>query len=625
MRKLIRNLIMLVPFALGMASCSDNSDNPVADTPTEFGEGTAKFEPTELLKGKVYLADGLDEDLKQAFEWGVTDVVSVPEADVDFVMVEKLTDVSEEYLRQVYSNGGVIAVLYPDAAELEAYRDSHDWLDINTNNVEDSLMMFAFTNGDNYYYIKKPQVDEDCDPLLLQLKAAEYNYVFISSMLADVMEYVTGYDTYNMENAAHFTAAVRKAATADEKKAKMEDFAGHEHEHVYKSFIISHTFRQLAFSDPDKLEGAFTMTTEYDIYTVHVYEGEPGAGDYYGMKMTATVSSADLWKGKGWNRHGGTYVRWCGAYTTDFYVESHLATKNSTADADWTEDTNDRIMFTANGSPSPETTVGKTTYEDKNSFSLSMSHSIGGKASAGTKGASAGLNIDLLSLKEGWEWSHSERRDISDVDILNERKNNNWARWHLVFNNLPEFKWSETYGFDEKNNQAARSSMSIHGIWLWYDKSAKDNQSSKPYSLNTWMKAKFDVQSFITTYADHQTSSIAKEHRDSRWMPSVVNTTGGFIKLKNDMTNDSTISNVVVSRADNGKKVTEFLNTIPNGGEEVLGFFNSNHGYMVTFKAKKGNGKPRNYKYTLNPTIQVSHQKTTTIFAGSDFEWQEDY
>mgnify|MGYP006988862335 CR=1 FL=1 len=171
MRKLFRILIMLVPFS-GMASCSDNSDNSVADPLTEYGEGTDKFEPTVLLNGKAYLADGLDDNLKQAFEWGVTDVVSEPDADVDFVMVNKLTDVSEECLRQVYSNGGVITVLYPDAAELEAYRDSHDWLDINTDNVGNSLMMFAFTNEDSYYYIKSPLVDEDCDPLLLQLKFA---------------------------------------------------------------------------------------------------------------------------------------------------------------------------------------------------------------------------------------------------------------------------------------------------------------------------------------------------------------------------------------------------------------------------------------------------------------------
>ena len=621
MRKLFRNLLMLVPFALGMASCVDNSDNPVADTPTGNGEGTEKFDPEVLLQGKVYLAEGLADYLKQAFEWGVSDVTTTPEDDADFVLVAKLTDVSEDYLKQVYSNGGVIAVLYPDAAELEAYRDGHDWLNIDTKNVESDLMLFAFNNEDNYYYIKPPLVDEGFDPILLQMMAAEYNYIYIASMLNDVMEYLMsdGTDDWNdMQNFARATAAARKAPANE--KAKMEDFAGHIHEHVYQPFLINHTFRQLWLSDPDEMNGTFSMNTEYDIYTVHVYEGEAGAGDYYGVKMTATISSGDIWKGKGWNKHGGTYVRWCGAYTTDFYAESHLTSKNSTADADWIENTNDRISFTANGSPSPETTVGKTTYEDKNSFSLSMSHSIGGKLGTNEKGNEAGLNIDLLSVKEGWEWSHSEKRDISDVDILNEQKNGNWARWHLVFNNLPVFKWSEDYGFDVKNNQAARSSMSIHGVWLWYDKTGKDNETKDPYALCTWMRGDLAVQSFITTYADHQTSNIVRDFRDSRLMPSVINTTGGYIKLKNDLPNDSTISNVVVSRADNGKKITEFENTIPNGGEQVLGFFNSNHEYMVTFKGKSGSGEQRNYKYTLNPTIKVSHKQTTTVYAKSDFD-----
>jgi len=97
---------------------------------------------------------------------------------------------------------------------------------------------------------------------------------------------------------------------------------------------------------------------------------------------------------------------------------------------------------------------------------------------------------------------------------------------------------------------------------------------------------------------------------------------GGFIKLKNDLPNNLTISDVEVSRANNGKKVAEFLNTIPNGGEEVLGFFNTGHDYMVTFKARKDNGKPIDYKYTQHPSIMLSPKQTTTVFANSDFSAQ---
>lgn len=619
MRKLFNWMFaaVLICCGGGLTSCVVNDDNPVADDPSEY-EDPAEFEPTVRLLGKAYLAAGLDENLMQAFKWAVSDVVNAPEADVDFVIVNKLTDVSEDYLKEVYSNGKVIAVWNPDAAELEAYKDSHDWLDIYTYNVDNSLMIFAFNNHDDYYYVKNPIVDEDFDPILLQMMAAQNYYAYISSMLGDVMEYINGVETYDKEDAARFTAAARKAA--GEKTAKMEDFAGHTHEHVYQSFPVSHTFRQLALdSDPDQIHGNLELNTEYDIYTVHVYEGAAGAGDYYGMKMNATVNSAGLWKGKGWNRHGLVHVRWCGAYTTDFWVESHLATKMSTLDADWNEDTNDRIMFPASGAPSPETTVDKTSYEDKNGFSLNFSHSIGGKAGVTDKGGELAANIDLINVKYGWEWTHSERRDIKDVDILNERKKGNWARWHLVFNNLPEWKFSESRCFDLKNNQASRSSQSIHGVWMWYDRNGKDNQSKKPYAIDTWLKAKLAVQSWWATYSDLETSTFEREDKDSRWMPTVVNVTGGAIKLKNDLRNDSTISDVVVSRADNGKKVTEYRHTITNGGERVLGFFNSNHEYMMTFKARKKNGNPRNYKYTLQPTLTVNHKDTTTVYANSDF------
>ena len=383
-------------------------------------------------------------------------------------------------------------------------------------------------------------------------------------------------------------------------------------------------FKHVLWSDADYHNGSGAMTASFDIYTAHVYEGEPGAGDYYAVRMTASLASAGMWKGKGDNTHGGVHVRWCGAYATDFIAEAHLREHN----ADWNQDLSDRIMFPSGGFPSPSTTVGKTTYTDTNSFSLNMSQTVGASKKSGTDGSSAKTEAGIegsVSFSEGWTWQHSESRSISDVDVANETKNGYWARWHLTFNNLPEFKFSEQYGFDIKNNIASRSTMDLHASWLWYDKSGKDNQDRTPYDLCVYMKATYGHQNWTSTEADLYKKSWQWNSHEELIIPleKVVNVTAGHLMLKNDLPEGMNISNVKVLNADDNTEVSEFENTIPNGGELLLGTYNSNLRYLVTFKARKsGADTPRTYKYTTNPSIKLNHKAKTTLYANGDFTEQ---
>jgi hypothetical protein len=51
----------------------------------------------------------------------------------------------------------------------------------------------------------------------------------------------------------------------------------------------------------------------------------------------------------------------------------------------------------------------------------------------------------------------------------------------------------------------------------------------------------------------------------------------------------------------------------------VLGAFNTKYQYIVTFKGRTSDGKTSYYKYTLNPSIKLSHKAMTTVYANSDF------
>ena len=593
MKTTLKSLMLFaMTMLLGMTSCS-SEDLPVI---VEDDPGGSEFIPTTLLDGSAYLADDIDKDLRQAFTWAVSKVLDAPTKDMDILVVNKLTDVSADVVKNAYEKFSFIAVVNPKADELKAYSEANDWININTENLNESVFIYCFNRGHRNYYVEKPQQSEDSDPLLDYINRDQSYYVFISSMLNDIMSYSVGGADEGGDN------------------SNLEDFAGHYHNQVSKNFTVNQTFREILLSDPDVLRGSFSMTSCFDIYMAHVYEGEPGAGDYYAVKMTSSIASADLWKGKGWNRHGGVYVRYCGAYCTSFITEAHLISGD-----DWDEDTTDKLQFTAGGFPSPSTTVGQTTYQDTNSFSLTMSQTVSGGAAQGK-----GAHVEgQLGFSEGWTWSQSESRSISDVDVVNETKNGNWARWRLAFNNLPTFDWDQDYGFDVKNNQAARGTMDIHASWLWYDKTGKDDEDREPYTLCAWLQGNYEIQSFITTKADLDATRFQGQSTFRFQLPKMVNTKAGILKVKNDMADGMTISNVKVTNADTGEVYTEFPNTVPNGGEQSLGCYSTHNNYMVTFKAKKDGEDAKVYKYTLNPAVVVTHKETTTLYAASDFSVDE--
>ena len=610
MKKSIFILWMLaLTMILGVTSCSEKDDNPAGnnDTSTEVDPGSVnKFNPEMLapLAG-VFAAQGIDADLKQAFTWGTNPELSamanVETAEV--YVLNKLTDIDEGILKRVLtedSDQKLVCVVNPVKAEFEAYAQSHEWFDIDSEGLNSSVFIYGFNGGNGHYFIYTPESGEGGDPIVENMNRAQNYYAMISAMLSDYNRHIN-----NGGNADKDTGL-----------PNMENFAAYNHVLETRTFPVSRTFRQLILSDADVFSGMFSMTAAYDIYMVHVYEGEAGSGDYYGVKMTASIASANMWKGKGWNKHGGTYVRWCGAYCKNFIVESHLISNYSTDDKSWMEDTSDRIMFPAGAYPSPSTTNGSTFVEDKNSFSLKLSQSVGGMK--GSKGWAGKLDFDF---SEGWEWSHSEKREIKDVDVVNETKNGNWARWRLQFNNLPEFQWSQEYGFNIKNNQAARGTMDIQTSWMWYDRTGKDNEDREPYTLCTWMSGEYAHQSFITTGADLNEIVMSDSKRFITKLPKMVNTTAGRLKIVNNMPDGMTISNIKVITTDN-EQASEFEYTVPNGGEQILGAYDTHYKYTVTFVGRTTGGKTRNYKFTLNPSITLNHKSMVTIYAASDFTAQ---
>jgi len=596
-KSLLKHWMLALPMLLGLSSCIGNEDNPGSGEEI-IDPGDAVFTPEKLTMSDVWIADGVDADLAKAFVWASVQKASEPSSG-EILVVNKLTDVSEDVLKSHIQNFGVnglICVTQPVKSELDLYKANHDWIDFNTTNISDSTMIFGFGGADQVYDVMIPTSSENADPVATNVNKAQDYYVMITGMLDDY-------------------ASKMEEGTTEKDAKSIESFGSQYHYQKTYTFICHEEFKHVVKSDRDYHDGTGSLSASFDIYTAHVYEGEPGAGDYYAVNMTSSIASSGMWKGTGDNQHGGFHVRWVGAYATNFYSEAHLKEKY----ADWDQDLSERIIFPSGGYPSPSTTVGQTSYTNSHSFSLNMSQSIGGsnvKKGSNTESSKSGE----LSFSEGWNWQKSESRSISDVDVVNETFKGNWARWRLQFNNLPKLKSSLKY--DIGNNLASRGTMDLHSSWLWYDKSGKDNQDRNPYDLCIWLRGDYQHQNFTTTQADLKTKNWSWSQTYVISLPKIVNVTAGCVVLKNDLADGMTLSNVKIIRADNNKVVSEFLNTVPNGEEQNMGYYNSNYKYMVTFMAKKNGGQAKTYKYTLNPSVVITHKATTKLYAASDFTAQ---
>lgn len=601
--------ILTICCAAMFTACSEN-DDPVDPTLPEEPSEEEAFTP-EVLLWVVggYAAPDVDPDLKQALGWFFDDGLNDEAEGSSCFMVNKLSDLPEETIKNAFenrSNNFLFCVVNPVKAELEAFAEKHNWFTADPTDVSDSTFVYGFTSDGRSYFIMKPTSGDgseevEVDPIVENMKRAEDYYVYLYSMVKDFGEHVT--------------------AGEDSKSpaGTLEEFAKYYHTQVTHNFGQNMKFRDIGGAyDPDYMSGSGSLTISYDIYMAHVYEGEPGAGDYYGVKATASVASAKMWHGKGWHNHWGTYVRYCGAYCKYFIAESHLIASN-----DWNEKNSDKIFFPAGGFPSPSTTNSQTTYTTENSFSLDLSQTIGAEMGSKTKdtetSASEKKRIEL-SASEGWSWKDSESRVVHDVDIINETMNGNWARWQLKFNNLPYYQYKQKYGFNLGPNEASRGTMDLHATWLWYDKTGKDNEDKKPYTLCTWLSARYGIQSFVTTHADWKEATFVFSKSFRTTLPKITNVTSGKLVLKNNLKNEATVSNIQVCDADDESILSEYKNTVPNGGEQVLGFYKAPETYLVKFLAREPGKKAKKYVYSTNPRIELESKETINLYALDDFE-----
>ena len=546
-----------------MCSCSDNDDDAtVSTTPATSDFNINRSDPGVTFNQEAVIIGVNGDDAKNvaiSLVYLLPKLSSTVTENTKLLIVPELSKEYEKEITTVCNNGGVVAVTDPSQEQLTKWFDAYHWdSGIVPGNVDNALM-FSFSKGfhcclvygpdDKSVIVDSLAVDEMLEKDSVSLAnngsstkgvvimnegttktdaSSDTGYEFIwvdfqNPKYPAVYNYLSSWlDVVNKDfskagltndeaNSVKKQFLQKVTRAGDSGSTNLQDvsevFARYPYS-IIAPFTANAMVRWLAGnSDPDVIKGTGAVTISFNIYQIHCYEDQPGAGDYYLVNMTAGLASADMYKGKWWNQHGGTYVRICGLYAKDFSVvcAPYHQRKNIFTEMVPYSYKEVEVLET----PKPLTTVGQTQYDDSFTFGIDASLSVSG-----------GTNILLTpyvevkpSITFGWEWSEKSVRSISDTDIRNisgasvvNGTTVSMVGWRMLFNNLPEFDWSESRGFNEGNSLTYRSTNYLHANWVWHQKDVKDDSTQDPIAIRVQTDATYEAMSFISAGDNLETS-----------------------------------------------------------------------------------------------------------------------
>lgn len=623
---------------MGLTSCSekdntaDNGSNIVVN-PNDVNLADDTY---DIKYGwDAYVSPTVDPELREALLEYIVDPVDKPTSETSLVVLNSIHDMAEEDIMELAYNGATIAIAYPTEEDLETLNIEEAQF-ITPEDIEGALLYAVDLTTFKAYIVDAPSKDsEDCrttvtlntsdeaagtwDPNEENLPYAGQSADKHGDMYDHIslfIEELNKQEESEREEAAE-TRSITRADKKDDEGTDIKKVASMVH--LWKSSSVR---IDLKYFRSYRFEANCPMAVGYDIYPIHVYEGEQGAGDYYFVNMSASVNNGSVYKGK--SAFGTSffwvYLRWCGGFPTRFLVSSTLINSDN-------EETATGASFPSVGFPRPQTVIKKVDHSEEWSFGLALGVS-GGYTSASEQKWNAAGNEDGATDKSGWEikghldanWKWSDRKTwtVADVDLENQSSEST-AAWQAVYNNLPEYKWSEDCGFDEGNSRAYRSTTIINGSWVWYIPNTRDDSDTKPLRMKVHAETAYRLLKFWSTDASLGKVEWVSEMNDILTFPKMYRYKVAPIVLKNDYMNKF-ISNIMVYTKDGKQAVseTQFQNSYPSGSEIKLGDFRCAEDLIVKFKM---DGKT--YTYSANQYVKPVFKNIVTLYASNDFKAEE--
>ena len=607
MKKITFFLISL----LVLTACNDNNVDPGGEG---GGEEDIVIDHGVTFDYPVFVGN-IDGDFRRSMDEMFTNIVSTIDENTSLVVLGNLNELDESILKEVYESGREIAIVFPKKADIDRFISQHDWVEAFNTEGADDVVLLSFNNSLGGYVISpeeieltditdhelkanddedEPEKDPELDPN--DLKGSSSG----SDSFDDHSDYCILIASWIHSLNSQFDTFENDGDKEDKDK---NFFIEKTICDTIKSFSINEKIRKSgAYVDYCSGTGSVSLAFKYNM--VHVYQKEQGEGDYYIMKMDASVNNSHMWDGKVKKvNHIGAVTKICGWLLNTFSIRVTLVDSI-------TKNTIPVILATR---PLPATGVNTGATEIGQNFSINAGASI-----SGGWDQKDGFNVGgKANVSFGWSWNDQKTWNISECSV-GSLEEGNVVGWQARISHFPEW---QPYAFKlPDGNQLLTTTAPLQGTWIWKLPATKDNEKGNKYSL----KCDIEIEYFARSHVYSKTKDHYATRKFTRYIsfPEVINRqTAGGIKLENDFDTEYIYDITVSGVGEDNKNVFETFRSSYKAGETIdLGYYYDKGSYTVSFKARNsGSESPKTYRYSLYDELPMSKGQTITLHAKNDF------
>ncbi|MCF0208159.1 MAG: hypothetical protein HUK07_01805 [Bacteroidaceae bacterium] len=325
--------------------------------------------------------------------------------------------------------------------------------------------------------------------------------------------------------------------------------------HIY-NLHLKKRIAQVLWSDEDWLERNSTASLNMEIYPIHVFDDQPGHGDYYICNSVMSIYNAGMYRGIFHNHHGGVTVHMCG-----FTMKSAQSLFEPS-------DSNVVVKFPITGIPTPETTSGSVSHTEGTTYSCNVNVTGGLMGLNGNKGR---LGIFNPSITFGVTFNNSTTVVYPDVAIRKEGNDKIVEHiWEVNEGAMGDIKWNSDC-LIEPQCLMSRSIADFRQSWIWYVPDFKDN-SKEAFSFRHRFSTKYEAMKFYSTRVDFDrytfNDAVVKEDSLLTFTISNVNRIPtGTIMVKNNYAASGInyVHKIVFYESGTTKEVLSREETLVNG------------------------------------------------------------
>ena len=655
-----------------LSSC--NVDNPIStenqaqDVEEIYSKGGFVMSDEFKYAGKAYINSTVNAYVAKVLKQLMPNRQQAIDENTNVIVLNKLSDLPFDKLEEAYYNGAIIAVALPVKSEIDAFFAAHpEWGAPSDDQDMDDALLYAF-DFDGYDWTVVGEKNDDSrvtlddpndaflldDPFFAPMKEApkwpttseDGNYTeedldyLLSSWTKGLEEERTLSEEIEKERQSEVAQArgyLMTRAAADNAPLNVKTaFAYKTYGKTFKRNLRSRwtkNFDMTADDWRDDTSIGSTLSVRYNVYTVHVYDGSTGEGDYYLINMEADMNFGGSVQA-GYKKHKIDHnYYWIGPFGKGFAVSTCPAT---TTDPKTSKDyTDSEVVFLEGKGAIPETSQGSTSYSDEYSFSFKAdaSVSVKGEASKETSGKDVKGKVGVsaegkVAVGWGWNWAEKVQRSVGDISVKNTASRGNDQSHEIVYENLP--KSDKTKGWiEQKGNNSYKANTKLKSTWGWYKKSERDDSENNALVLH--VRGRIDYQWWYHDGAGWFNIGNIDEHKahNHEWINTYIQLDPifrkrvGQIELVNDLGDKTYIKNIKVYSKDDPNQVVTFSRSYPAKEKINLGCRLITGKYLIEFDAQQaGMDKVTHYKYSSHDYLPLVHKEPNVFYAATDFKAQ---